>query len=93
MKMDKQTPVGIGLTMPRWVPKVMHAPAKLLLGLCIGMAMGLYALALAVAVLRVFSVPSGIDPLALGNLLALLVGAWVVRLALKRWARGHSIEL
>lgn len=78
--------VRIGMKMPGWLPSALHAPARVILGLFLGMAFAIYAAALALAADRLMNAARyAADPtLALGHLLALLAGGLVVRYALVR---------
>lgn len=95
MSSKRKPRVSIGVNMPGWLPRRMHAPARLALGLAIGAGIGLYSIALAVSVLKIWAGPglpgAGHDPtLDIGNLVGLLTGAIVIRHALVR--RGRRLE-
>ena len=82
--------VRIGTEMPVWLPPALHAPARVILGLLLGMGFAVYAAALALAADRLMNAGGyGSDGTeALGHLLALLAGGLVVRYALVRIGEG-----
>ncbi|MEM8788139.1 MAG: hypothetical protein AAGE76_07745 [Pseudomonadota bacterium] len=81
----------VELDMPAWVPAVLHTPARMALGLAIGLGFGAYGVALAVSLNRVV-LGLGVPELEVSRLLALGVGAWLLRLAVLRWAARREAD-
>ncbi|WP_154446233.1 hypothetical protein [Halovulum marinum] len=80
----------IGTRMPPWLPRPLHAPARVLLGLALGAALLLYAGALALLADRVLVgwAQGALPAPALAGLLALLAaGPLLKRILVRRRPR------
>jgi hypothetical protein len=87
MSKNRKTRIPIGLHMPGWLPRQLHLPARLVLGLALGGCLAAYAVALATVVHRLLDL-SGDPVVQLINLSLLIIGAIALRGALVLWSRG-----
>ena len=91
MSKHRKPRISIGLHMPGWLPRQLHTPVRVALGLFLGLCFTGYAVALATVVHRLLDLKS--DPVVqFANLGLLIVGAFVLRAALIRWSRGFGSE-
>lgn len=87
MTKERKARITIGLHMPRWLPRHLHVPVRLALGLVLGLCFAGYAAALAIVVHKLLDLTG--DPVVqIINLALLIIGAVVLRGALIRWSRG-----